>query len=176
MTAVYILTAIVGLPLVAYAVLSGDDGDAGEGPDFDDGSLFAYFSLGTMAFFGGFFGLTGLVLTGAGTGTAVTAALALIVGVIAAGTQRGLLQYVARTSSSSHLSDVDFAGKAATVLVPIQADHRGRILVQVGEERHQLTAELAAGNRQTLDVGSSVVVLSIEGGVARVSDLDPELA
>ncbi len=176
MTAVYILTAIVGLPLVAYAVLSGDDGDAGDGGDFDNGSLFAYFSVGTLAFFAGFFGLTGLVLTGAGSSGLVTLALASMVGVTAAGAQRGLLSYVARTSSSSHLSDVDFTGKAASVLVPIEADRRGRILVQVGEERHQLTAELAAGDHHTLDVGSSVVVLSIEGGVARVSNLDPELA
>ncbi|MCP3990457.1 MAG: hypothetical protein GY724_15375 [Actinomycetia bacterium] len=176
MTAVYILAAIVGLPLVAYAILGGDDGDAGEGPDFEDGSIFGYFSLGTLSFFGGFFGLTGLALTAASSGALVTFVLAAIVGVIAAGTQRSLLRYIARTSASSHLSDVDFTGKAATVVVPVEAGRRGQILIQVSGERHQLTAELVAGDHGTLGVGSSVVVVSIEGGIARVSNLDPELA
>ena len=176
MIALYVFATIVGLPLVAYAALSGDDGDAGDGSQFEDGGVFSYFSIGTLSFFTGFFGLTGLATSAVGAGSVVSLALALVVGFAAATTHRGLLRYVTRSSASSHLRDVDFSGKAATVVVPIESGRRGRILIEAGGERHQLTAELAEGVAMTLEVDSPVVVLSIEGGVARVANLDPELA
>jgi membrane protein implicated in regulation of membrane protease activity len=174
MIALYVFAAIVGLPLVAYAALSGDDGDA-DGSHFEDGGIFSYFSIGTVSFFTGFFGLTGLATSAVGADTLVGLVLSVVVGLIAATAHRKLLLFVAEGSASSHLSDLDFSGKAATVVVPIGQDQRGRILIQAGGERHQLTAELAEGRADTIKVGDSVVVLSVEGGVARVSSLDPEL-
>lgn len=173
MTAIYLLATIVGLPLVGYSVFSGE-GD-GEGGDFEDGGIIAYLSLGTLAFFTGFFGLTGLATTAVGSGAALSFVLALGVGLVAAVTQRGLLTYVRKTSNSSHLSDVDFTGKAATVVLPIEAGRRGRIVLEAGEQRQYLTAELLTGEPAALGVGSSVVVVQVDGGVAQVAHLDPEL-
>ena len=174
MTAIYLLAAIVGLPLVAYAVFSGD-GD-GEGIEFEDGGVVAYVSLGTLAFFTGFFGLTGLATSLAGTGAVMSFVLALVVGLVAGVVQRGLLTYVRRTSTTSQLHDADFTGKAASVVVPIEAGKRGRIALQIGERRQYLTAELMPGDAAGADIGSSVVIVELDRGVAQVTPLDPELA
>ena len=175
MIAIYLLAAIVGLPLVAYAVFSGD-GDGGDGMDLEDGGVVAYLSLGTVAFFSGFFGLTGLATTLVGTGAGLAFVLSMIVGLTAAVTQRGLLTYVKKTSTSSHLSDSEFSGRAASVVIPIEAGKRGRIALQVGQRRQYLTAELTAGDETSADIGSSVVIVEIDNGVALVTPLDPELA
>ncbi len=183
MIGLYILAAVVGLPLVAYAVLSGDgDGDFGE-LDLETegfgGDVFGYLSLGTLSFFSGFFGLTGLAVGAVGTGTIGTLVAAIIVGLIAAVAHRALIGYVKSSSNSSHLSDRDFTGKIAKVVLPIEPGRRGRIALEFGSERHYLTAEFPPGplsaDAGTLDPGSSVLIVEMAGGVALVSDLDPEL-
>lgn len=175
MTAIYLLAAIIGLPLVAYAVFAGDgDTDAGE-VDLDGGGVLTYLSLGTFSFFAGFFGLTGLATSLTGTGAILSFVLATVVGLIAAVTQRGLLSYVKKSSSSSHLHDADLTGKAGTVVVPIESGKRGRIALQVGQQREYLTARMLRDEPAALDVGSSVLVVQIDNGVALVAHLDPEL-
>ncbi|MEM8924661.1 MAG: hypothetical protein AAGD35_14255 [Actinomycetota bacterium] len=186
MLAIYILAAVIGLPLVGYAVLAGDgDGDFGDFGDGDldvggggAGSVFGYLSIGTLSFLSGFFGLTGLALTAAGTGAVTAFVAALAVGLVAAVTQRSLLNYVKRSSSSSHLLDADFDGKVAEVVIPVEPGKRGRISVLVGAQQHYLTAELATerGSVAALEAGSAVVIVTVEGGVAKVAHLDPELA
>ncbi|MEL7158883.1 MAG: hypothetical protein AAFN30_20130 [Actinomycetota bacterium] len=177
MIGLYVLAAVIGLPLVGYAVLSGDgDGDVGEF-DGGDGGVLGYLSIGTLSFFAGFFGLTGLAVTAAGTGTIATLIAAIAVGLVAALAQHTLLNYVRRSSSSSHLSDADFTGKAARVVIPVQQGKRGRIALQLGEQEHYLTAELTdARAPAALDVGTNVVIVDMDGGVAQVAHLDPELA
>lgn len=179
MIGLYLLAAVIGLPLVGYAIFAGDgDGDFGEFEgDTADGGLLGYFSIGTLSFFAGFFGLTGLAVAAVGTGTIATLIAAIAVGLVAAMAQRTLLGYVRRSSSSSHLADADFTGKAAKVVIPLERGKRGRIALQLGDQQHYLTAELTdlrAGN--ALDVGASVVIVDMEGGVAQVAHLDPELA
>ena len=190
MFAVYVLAAVIGLPLVGYAVLSGDggDGDFGEldldGAGGGPGSILGYLSIGTLSFFSGFFGLTGLAASAISTGTIATLISALGVGLVAAVAHRTLLSYVTQSSSSSHLADTDFDGKAAEVVVPVEPGRRGRISVLVDGQQHYLTAELtaqlpsAAGPSASaaLDVGATVVIVTMEGGVAQVTHLDPELA
>lgn len=174
MTAIYLLAAIIGLPLVAYAVFAGDgDGDAGEVEL--DGGVLTYLSIGTFSFFTGFFGLTGLATSLTGTGAILSFVLAMTVGLVAAVTQRSLLSYVRKNSASSHLRDADFTGKAGTVVVPIESGKRGRIALQVGEQREYLTARLLRGEPAALDVGSAVVIVEVDNGVALVAHLDPEL-
>ncbi|MEM9135092.1 MAG: hypothetical protein AAF962_26670 [Actinomycetota bacterium] len=183
MIGLYILAAVVGLPLVAYAVLSGDgDGDFGElelETEGFGGDVFGYLSLGTLSFFSGFFGLTGLAVGAVGTGTIGTLAAAIVVGLIAAIVHRGLIGYVKSSSTSSHLSDTDFTGKVAKVVLPIEPGKRGRIALEFGSERQYLTAELPSGPASVddapIDAGSSVVIVDMAGGVALVSHLDPEL-
>lgn len=179
MTAIYLFAAIIGLPLVAYAVFAGDGdgemGDAGE-LEMEDGSVLTYISLGTLAFFAGFFGLTGLATGLVGTGAVLTFVLAMVVGLLAALAQRSVFNLVKGGSASSHLLDADLTGRAGTVVVPIEGGKRGRIALQVGEERQYLTARMSSGEPAALDVGSPVVVIEIDNGVAIVAHLDPELA
>ena len=171
----YIIAAVVGLPLVGYAILAGE-GDGGEAGDLEAGGIVAYLSLGTLAFFFGFFGLAGLATTWFGAAPLMAFSLAVVAGLAGGVSHRGLLGYVKRTSASSHVLDTDFTGKAATVVIPIHTGKRGRIALQLGGQRHYLTAELAPGGGATLETGSSVVILEIERGVAHVTHLDPELA
>lgn len=187
MIAIYLFAAIVGLPLVAYAVFAGDaDGDLGGGDmgggdlghggiELEDGGALAYLSLGTLSFFLGFFGLTGLTTNLGGAGTLLGLVLAIVVGLIAALAQRTVLGFVKGSSASSHLLDADYSGKAGKVVVPIEPGHRGRISVRAGGQEQYLTATLADGE-SSLNVGSSVVIVNVEGGVALVTQLDPELA
>ena len=157
MTAIYLLAAVVGLPLV-------------------DGGIISYFSLGTFSFFAGFFGLTGLATSLAGTGAALSFALALGVGLTAAFAHRMLLKLVKAGASSSHLRDVDFSGRTGTVVVPIESGKRGRIALQLGDQRQYLTAQLPPGESAALDVGSPIVIIEVDQSVALVAHLDPELA
>lgn len=182
MIGLYILAAVVGLPLVAYAVFSGDgDGDFGELEIETEGlgDAFGYLSLGTLSFFSGFFGLTGLAVGAVGTGTIGTLVAAIVVGLLAAVVHRGLIGYVKSSSASSHLSDRDFTGKVAEVVLPIEPGKRGRIALEFGSERQYLTAELPSGpatvDNTPIGAGSSVVIVDMAGGVALVSHLDPEL-
>ena len=173
MTVIYVVAAILGLPLVAYAVFAGD-GDT-EGPELGDGGIVGYLSLGTLSFLAGFFGLTGL-LVGLVAGPAATFVLAVVVGLVAAGSHRLLLRYLAGSSASSHLADADLAGRRATVVVPVSAGARGRVMIELGDQRHYLTARLAPGDVGDLDAGRPAVVVDVEAGVATITALDPELA
>lgn len=176
--AIYLLAAIIGLPLVAYSVFSGDGdgGDTGDALDLEDGGFLAYFSLGTFAFLSGFFGLTGLVTTAVGGRALTSFVLAAVVGLLAAITQRSLLSYVRQTSTSSHRKDDDFSGRAATVTVPIDTGQRGRIKLVAGGGQQYFTAELSPGEDGVIDTGAPVVIIGLEHGVAKVARLDPELA
>lgn len=185
MIALYLFAAIVGLPLVAYAVFAGDgDGEIGDVGDLgdagevglEDGAILTYISLGTLAFFAGFFGLTGLATGLVGTGPVLTFVLAMTVGLLAAVAQRSIFNLVKGSSSSSHLVDADFSGRAGTVVVPIEAGKRGRIALQIGEQQQYLTAQMSSGEPAALDVGSPVVIIEVDHGVAIVAHLDPELA
>jgi membrane protein implicated in regulation of membrane protease activity len=170
------MAAIVGLPLVAYAVFFGDgDGEVGE-MDSADGGIVSYFSLGTFSFFAGFFGLTGLATSLTGTGAALSLVLAAIVGLTAAFAHRTLLKLVKTGASSSHVRDVDFSGRTGIVVVPIESGKRGRIALDIGDQRQYLTAQLSSGEPAALDVGSPIVIIEVDQSIALVGHLDPELA
>ncbi len=182
MLGIYVLTAIIGLPLIGYALFAGDGeadfGDTGElGLELGGGagSIVAWLSLGTLSFFSGFFGLTGLVATAVGSGAVATFLGALFVGLVAAGSHRLLLNWIRASSSSSHVGDEDLTGRAARVVLPIEDGRRGRIALEVGEQQHYLTAELTEGE-QPVSVNDNVVIVSMSGGVAHVTPIDSELA
>ncbi|MDH4143629.1 MAG: NfeD family protein [Acidimicrobiia bacterium] len=172
----YIVAAILGVPLVAYTVLAGDsDGDLGG--DVDGEGPFAFLSLILLGFTLAFFGVGGLVYGALGLAEPWRALLALVTGATAGTIQSALFRLLRRSSASSDVADAELVGRRAQVVVPITAAGRGSVRFEVRGQRVQLTAEASSAETMTepIEHGSSVVIVEIHRGVAIVARLDPEL-
>lgn len=204
MLAVYIFCAALGVPLLALFALGGGDSDVGDaGLDvgdagfdvgdagFDAGDadlgggggdlgdftgLIRRFPISSYAFFLSFFGLMGIVGTALDFGLVATIILAAVIGVVAASINTAAFAFLRGTDTSSQLTDRELTGRLATVSVPIEAGKRGRVWLDTGDERVQLTAgPIAAEAGQQFERGERVLIVEIEHGVARVMRADPEL-
>jgi membrane protein implicated in regulation of membrane protease activity len=162
MTGLYLFAAAAGVPLVVWFLFAGDD---------DDGGL----PLSTLAFAGAAFGLCGLALTAAGTGTAPTLVLAAVAGLVAGVLKRTVLGYLRRSESTTEVKDADLTGKIGRVVVPLSGDRRGKITVTVGDQQIHLSAQAVPGAPAELAVGAPVLVVEMRRGIASVTRLDPEL-
>ena len=124
-----------------------------------------------------FFGATGLASEWLGTGPVFTLLLAAVVGVLAGALNSAAFAYLRRSEASSQVSDREIEGTIARVSLPMSSERRGRIVLTVAGARTQMTAApidpLSDG--QTIESGARVIVVRIEGGVALVTRLDPEL-
>ena len=190
MLGVYWLATLVGWPFVLFFLFAGGDLDADFDSAFDvdvdtdidadvaggSGALSAilsFLSFRSLAFFAAFFGLAGLLLTWIDAGTVLTLILALGIGLFALWLNGVLLKYLRSSSSDSSIRDRHIEGSPAVVTVPIRPGHRGRIAVDVRGQRLVFTAApYAAGDESSYDVGSSVVVVEIDGGTARIAPLN----
>lgn len=158
------------------------DADIGAGEGSVATTLASVISIASLAFFLAFFGSVGLIAGWTGASAVTTFVLALALGLAGAGIYSVAFGWLRRNSNSSELSTRDITGRVGRIAVPIRADSRGRITVQFGDERIQLSAVMADLADQNdpvpapLDVGDPVLVLDVENGVARVSPVDPELA
>lgn len=117
-------------------------------------------------------GATGTTLTWLGTNPIVTALAAAVAGVLTMTLVLSAFRYLARTESGGLEGEQGFVGLPAEIIVPINAQGHGRVLVR----RRDRTFELAARPFETRD-GSpaewkSVVVVDMEGGVALVAPLE----
>lgn len=191
MFGLYLFTAVAGWLLVAFFLVSGTD--FGGDLDFDAGdmdvdadldgvgaaggiadAILSFLSLRSIVFFMAFFGATGLILRGIGTGPVFTAAAAVGVGLFAASVNNVLLNYVRRTGSGSSLRNQQIEGSAATVVLPISSDRKGRVAIDVAGQRLYLVATpFGEHTVDAFDVGESVVVVEVERGAARVAKMDP---
>ncbi|MGI9607902.1 MAG: hypothetical protein ACR2P0_17370 [Acidimicrobiales bacterium] len=198
MMALYLFCAALGIPLIALFAFSSGDGDAelgdggfdmdADGGDFDldvsgaDGgvgdltALFRRIPISSYASFLAFFGGVGVVSTWVGVGVIATFILALVLGLASASINTAAFAFLRSTDASSHFTDRQLEGRLATVSVPIEEGRRGRVWLDTGDERVQLTA--GAIDRE-LDVnferGEEVVIVEVENGIAKVMrapDLD----
>ncbi|NDH11378.1 MAG: hypothetical protein EBY44_06550, partial [Actinobacteria bacterium] len=64
-------------------------------------------------------------------------------------------------------------GMIADVALPISGEHRGKIILSKAGAREQMTATPVDGS--TIDPGERVVIVRVEGGVALVAPLGPDL-
>ena len=172
MTALYLFCAAVGIPLLLWFSFAGDaDGGDGFGDADADGPL-AFLSLSTMSFVLGFFGLTGLLLEIVGTAGLITLLVAIITAVAAGVQQRGLplaskkLQLQRGHGPRTRGHDRQ-RGSSDQWRTPWQ-DHSHE-----GGAREQMTATPVDGS--TIDPGERVVIVRVEGGVALVAPLGPDL-
>ena len=172
MSTIYALMFAIGTPLLLWFVFAGDaDGD-GVGDADGDGPL-AVISLSSVAFVMAFFGLAGLVGSIAGVAGALVFLVALVVGIVAGGINSAVFGWLRTHSNSSNVADAELEGSIASVAFPISGDHRGKIIVSKAGAREQMTASPVDGS--SIAQGERVVIVRVDGGVALVAPLGPEL-
>ncbi len=172
MTGLYVFMLAAGLPLLLWFAFSGGNAD-GFDVDADGDGVFSVISLATVAFVLTFFGGTGVIGGWLGTSAVVTFVLALIVGVVAGGLNSAAFAWLRRNSTSSDVSDRELEGTIARVALHVAPSQRGRIVLDIAGARSQMTASTI--DDSDIEVGARVIVVGIEGGVALVTRLDPEL-
>ncbi len=198
MLALYIFCAALGIPLLAVLVLGGGDGDmelgdagfdidADVGADLDfagvDGGIgdfsgfFRRVPVSSYAFFLAFFGAAGTLGTWRDVGFISTIILAVSLGLIGAAVNTAAFGFLRNTETSSQLTDRQLEGRLATVSVPIDVGKRGRVWLDTGEERVQLTAGSVEGAPdESFGMGEQVVIVKMANGVAKVMGIDPEIS
>lgn len=130
------------------------------------GSLLSFRSI---VFFATFFGAAGLVFTGLGYNVVLTLVTAVVLGVVASVANSVLFGLLKASETSSQIGERTFEGRPAAVTVPIDADHRGRIRINLAGQPHYLIAESFDG--EAFEPGREVVVVEIQDGIARVASL-----
>jgi membrane protein implicated in regulation of membrane protease activity len=166
MTGLFLFCLAVGAPLLVWFVVSGGDGDGGEGP-------LGPIPLSSVAFVLAFFGGAGLVAGAVGASGAAALVLAVVVALVAGALNTAAFAYLRRSSSSSDVTDAELEGRIATASLPMTTGTRGRIVLEVAGTRAQMTATPA--DDTPISTGDRVVVVGVERGVALVARLDPEL-
>lgn len=182
MDAVYWVCLLVGGFFVALSAFGGDadaeveadlDVDAeldASGAELDAGSgLVDLFSVRTLFLFAAFFGLTGVLLSWAGTGEPLTGLLAGLTGlVVGLGGNYAIRRYGYR-SVSSEIQRRDLQGKTAEVTIPFNGANRGKIKVVSKGHRLYLTARAFEGlDAGAFEPGDEVVIVRATGPVVEV--------
>jgi membrane protein implicated in regulation of membrane protease activity len=174
-TALYLFFAGVGVPLVIWSLVAGGgESELGEadGGGGDSGPLMLrLLPLSSLALAAATFGITGLVLGALDVTTGVAALSAAGLAVVAAVLNSAVFAYVRRTESTSDISDASIAGAIGRVVVPVEPGRRGRVVVSLSDRDVALTAQ-GIGTAETLAIGSAVVVVEMERGIARVARLE----
>jgi membrane protein implicated in regulation of membrane protease activity len=203
MVALYLFCAALGIPLLALFAFGGQDADADAGFDADadfgtdidiggdgdfdlggaDGgigdlsALFRRIPVSSWAFLLSFFGGVGLIGTAVGGGVVSTFVLAAVLGVLAATMNGSAFAFLRKTDASKHFADQKLEGRLATVSVPIEAGKRGRVWLDTGEERVQLSARAIEGQPgEPFIRGERVLIVNVQEGVAEIMRTDPELS
>lgn len=190
MFTVFLFTAVVGWIFVAIFLFSAADFDIDVDVDADmdmdldgDGGgalssaglelLGALFSFRSLVFFAAFFGLTGLLLSWLDASIILAVILAIVIGLFAAYLNVKLMQYLKRTSINSQLKDTKIAGNAATVVIPISQQSRGKVSVDVNGQRLYLIASpYNKRHDREFAVGDTVVIVEVKNGSALVTSMD----
>lgn len=154
------------------------DGDADVAADGTAGVSLSDFwipflSVRFWVFFLCFFGLTGIVLTLlalAGKWTALVLAVAM--GAVTGFAAAFIIQRLKRAEVGLAVTEEEFKGKEATVLLPLEPGGRGKVRLEVRGQMVDLVAR--CDGEVTVDRGRKVLVIDMEGSVALVEPA-PEL-
>jgi membrane protein implicated in regulation of membrane protease activity len=178
MTGLYLFAAAVGIPLVLWFLLSGGDEGGEDGGGAGDGMasvMLRLLPLNSLALAAATFGVAGLALGAVGTGGGLTFAAAAGSGAAAGALNSTVFGLLRRTESASEVSDDALAGSIGRVVLPIAEGGRGRVAISVGGQQVYLSARALPDAVDRLEAGASVLVVDVQGGIARVTPLDPEL-
>lgn len=167
MTGIYIFLLAVGAPLLLWLVFAGDaDADTG-------GEVFSVLPLSTIAFFAATFGFVGVLGGAFGASALAVFVTAAVVAVLSGVLSSQVFKWIRRNSVSSEVMDSELEGAMARVALEVSEKYRGKIVVEIAGAREQMTASPIDGS--TIGAGERVVIVKVEGGVALVAPLGPEL-
>jgi membrane protein implicated in regulation of membrane protease activity len=199
MESVYLISLIVGGFFVLLSIFGGDheadtdhdlsfdtdhdldfdldvdtdtDLDIGADQDFgaDAGPGFVdLLSIRALFLFAAFFGLTGVTLGAFGTEEPMNALLSTTTGMIIGLGGNWFIKRFAYQQVSSQVSSASLKGRTARVLLPMEGEQNGRIMIEAGGKKMQLTARLFEPDAaDAVARGDEVVVLKIKGRIAEV--------
>lgn len=195
MFGLYLASAIIGWAFVGLFLFGGIDSDvaADFDPDIDldsdlDGdaelaeggfassvasAALSLLSFRSIVFFLAFFGLTGTALNLIEAGPAATLVAAIGVGWFAWVFNSLVFRALKVADVSSSLQEADLRGAMGEVVLPMSQGQRGRIVVEVGDQRRYLTAEpFDADGQGKFGPGDPIVVIEIDKGTAKVAPIE----
>lgn len=173
MTGLYIFFLAVGAPLLLWMTFVGD-ADGGDGFDLDaDGSM-TLVPLSAIAAFMATFGGIGVIGELTGAGFLATFVLAIVLSLLVGYASHRLFKWIKTPGASSEVTDLELEGTIARVSLPISGEHRGKIVVEAGGAREQMTAAPADGS--SMAIGEPVVIVRVERGVALVAPMTLDLS
>lgn len=184
----YLFSLVLGGGFLAASLLGGVvgghlDSDLASGHELypaleaDHEAAARIFSVRALVYglFG--FGAVGAVLTMLRGGPVLTAVAAVAAGVLSAGTAVALFRWIRSGEQPDREGDASWVGLPGRVTLPIRAGSPGTIAVIRGERRVALRALPHGSPGGDPEDWSTVVIVDMEGGVARVApteDLGPE--
>ncbi|HSM06817.1 MAG TPA: hypothetical protein VK858_19480 [Longimicrobiales bacterium] len=195
MAAVYLFSLILGGGLLVLSLLGGESsdvdfgeieldglGDVGEAAELGSaadaseahGAASKIFSLRSLiyALFG--FGGTGTVLSFLGASSTATLVAAAATGLVLGAVVSLVFGYLQRTESGAMLGDEAFRGLTGHVVLPMSEGSPGAILVLRGDRQLRLRALPHASGRGDPSEWERILVVDVEGGVARVTPLEED--
>lgn len=173
MTGLFLFALVAGAPLLVWFAFAGGDSEGIAGDADADTGVFSIVPLSTVALASTFFGLTGLLTQWIGAGAFIALLSAVGVAAVASVLNSVAFAWLRRTESSSDISDREIEGVIASVALPVSRNHRGRIVLEVGGARTQMTASPVDDSE--IETGAQVIVVGVKHGVALVTRLAPEL-
>ena len=179
MVTLYWFALIIGGGMLAASLFGDlfgadiDDVDVDGGGDTHAAKLLSLRNL-TYFLFG--FGATGVVLSRisqlAGSGIILAATGVGIAGAAAAAL---LLNYVQRTDTGERDTEESFIGCIGRLTLPFAADHAGRVMVRRGDREFELRARPFDEDSTAARIGTSIIVVEMEGGTALVAPMQESL-
>lgn len=138
------------------------DVDTHGGPDLVD-----LFSIRALFLFAAFFGLTGVTLGALGTGEPLNGILSAMTGLVVGLGGNWFIKRFAYQQVSSQITEQALKGRTARVLLPLSGNQKGRIQLESGGRRIELTAQLFDG-ADAAERDEEVVVVRVNGHIAEV--------
>ena len=165
MTGLYLFAAATGVPLLAWFLLGGGDDSGGDGDAGGIGGvMFRFLPLSTVAMTLAAFGISGLVLGLTDAGSASTLIAALLAGLIAGALNSTAFAYLRRSESTTPWTTSSCRASVGRVVMPVSADHRGRIAISAGGQQVYLSGSRPARRPadEELEVGAPVLVVEVQ--------------
>lgn len=179
MLAFYLFALIIGGGLLLFSAASVGGAEAGEADaahgglhgESDPTAAHEFFSVRVLLYFLAGFGATGLLLEAfIGAPRGASLAWAIATGLVAATAAAVVYGWLRRSESGLvSLTSDHLVGLPARVVVPVGAEHRGKIAAVHDGREIELLARLFTTEDGACPRGSLVVIVEIDGDTALVT-------